>query len=300
MLFRSPQQYRLVLHGMVDRPMVYSLEDLKSLPSESRIHFLECIANSAPGGHGGRKESVESVQDIHGRTSCSEWTGVPLSVLLEAAGVQKGASWIVSEGGDSGRYSYSLPLEKAKDDVLVVYGQNGGPLRPEQGYPLRLIAPGWEAPFNVKWLRQIKVVDRPYMTKFETVVHAYLRPDLKGKARWFDFEMPPKSVILRPPAGRRYRVRDFTRSAVWPGRAEAPFAASRSPPMEAGAGKTPSCRSRCFEWRIRDFIWIGAGMGKRPCSCRAAPMSAATCNHRWMSWERPGEFPTKPLGMQPR
>ena len=197
----DPRQHRLMIHGMVDRPLVYTLEELKRLPSASRIYFMECLANSNVKDRNG--PISETVQEIHGRTSCSEWTGVPLSVLLNQAGVQKGGSWLVSEGSDAGHYTYSLPLAKAMDDVLVAYGQNGEAVRPEQGYPLRLLVPGWEGPFSVKWLKRIKVVDHPYMTKMETVLHAYLRPDLGGKALWFQFEMPPKSVITRPSGGQR-------------------------------------------------------------------------------------------------
>src|SRR5258705_2020808 len=126
----NPLEYRLLIHGMVDRPLSLTLDELKRLPAESRICFVECIGNSAPGKHDGPamragKFAPKSVDEIHGRTSCSEWTGVPLSVVLNEAGVQKGASWIVSEGADSGKFSNSLPLTKAMDDVLLAYSQNG-------------------------------------------------------------------------------------------------------------------------------------------------------------------------------
>lgn len=200
----DPKEYRLLVHGMVDRPLIYTLEELKRLPSVNRIYFLECVANSVPmPGHKGGRKVLEKAQDMHGRTSCSEWTGVPLSVLLNDAGLQKEASWLVSDSADSSHWSYDLPLAKAMDDVLVAYGQNGEALRPEQGYPVRLLVPGFHGPYSVKWLRQIKVVDRPYITKGQAVQHAYLRPDLKGKARWMYTEMPPKSVILRPSGGQQ-------------------------------------------------------------------------------------------------
>jgi sulfane dehydrogenase subunit SoxC len=183
--------------------LAFTLDELKRLPSESRIYFLECNGNSSPGlrrnFHGSQKESVQA---LHGNTSCSEWTGVRLSVLFKEAGLQKGASWLVSEGADASRFSYTLPLTKAMDDVMVAYGQNGEPVRPEQGYPLRLLVPGWEAPYSVKWLKQIKVVDQPYMTWDESVHHSTTdRPYLGGKARWYNFTMPPKSVITRPSGG---------------------------------------------------------------------------------------------------
>jgi sulfane dehydrogenase subunit SoxC len=144
---------------------------------------------------------------MYGRTSCSEWTGVLLSLLLTEAGVQKGANWLVAEGAEPSKYEMSIPVEKAMDDIIVVYGQNGEPLRPEQGFPLRLIVPGWEGPRNIKWLRRIKVVDQPYMTKLETSGTPSLRPD--GKSRWFQFEMGLKSVITYPSVGQRLTSRGF-------------------------------------------------------------------------------------------
>src|SRR6202521_552610 len=202
----DPQQHRLTIHGMVDRPLSFTLEELKSLPSVSRIHFLECQGNSSGMIHNaGNPHMGLPVQFIWGMTSCSEWTGVPLSVLLNEAGVQKEASWLVYEGADPGKFSHTLPLAKAMDDVIVAYGQNGEPVRPEQGYPLRLIVPGWEGPFNVKYLRHIKVVDQPYNTWNESMNHSVVRPDLSGKARWYHFQWAPKSLITRPSAGMEMR-----------------------------------------------------------------------------------------------
>src|SRR6202171_4287791 len=135
----DPEQHRLTIHGMVDRPLSFSMDDLKRLPSVSRIHFVECHANGSPMIHNqGNPNMGLPVQFIWGMSSCSEWTGVPLSVLLNEAGVQKGASWLVSEGADPGKFTHTLPLAKAMDDVIVAYGQNGEPVRPEQGFPLRL------------------------------------------------------------------------------------------------------------------------------------------------------------------
>jgi sulfane dehydrogenase subunit SoxC len=198
----DPQQHRLTIHGMVDRPLSFSLDDLQRLPSVSRIHFVECHGNSSPTIHGaGNPNMGLPVQYVHGMTSCSEWTGVTLSVLLDMCGVQKDASWLVSEGADAGKFSHTLPLAKALDDVIVAYGQNGEPVRPEQGSPLRLVVPGWEGPFNVKYLRHIKVVDQPYNTWNESMNHSVVRPDLGGKARWYHFQWAAKSVITRPSAG---------------------------------------------------------------------------------------------------
>jgi sulfane dehydrogenase subunit SoxC len=193
----DPQQHRLLIHGMVDRPLIYTMDELKRFPSVSRIYFLECNANSRPL----RGPNADSVQLVHGRTSCSEWTGVLLSVLLKECGVQKGASWIVAEGSDANKYTMSIPLGKAMDDILVAYAQNGEPVRPQQGYPVRLVVPGWEAIRSVKWLSRIKVVDQPYMAWHESGNNADTRPD--GKGLWFRFELGPKSVITRPSGGQK-------------------------------------------------------------------------------------------------
>jgi sulfane dehydrogenase subunit SoxC len=208
----DPREHRLMIHGRVDRPLIFTLEELERLPSVSRIHFVECAGNSAPSGAGfapgmARIAPAATAQQTHGLTSCSEWTGVPLSRLLQEAGVQKGASWIVAEGAEQGMHSKSIPLEKAMDDCLVAYGQNGEPVRPEQGYPLRLLVPGWEGINNVKWLRRIKVVDQPYMGMREATKYPSLRVD--GKARWFQFELGPKSVITRPSGGQKLSGRGF-------------------------------------------------------------------------------------------
>ncbi len=216
----DPEQHRLTIHGMVDRPLSFSMGDLKRLPSVSRIHFLECHANSSPAIHDSDNPNMGlPVQFIHGMTSCSEWSGVPLSVLLKEAGVQKEASWLVSEGGDAGKFTHTLPLGKAMDDVIVAYGQNGEPLRVEQGYPIRLVVPGWEAPFSVKYLRHIKVVDQPYMAWNESMNHSVTRPDLGGKARWYHFQFGPKSVITRPSAGLEMPGRGYVQitGLAWSG-----------------------------------------------------------------------------------
>ena len=196
-------QHRLTIHGMVDRPLSFTMEELKRLPSVSRVHFLECQGNSSSTIHATRADPNMGlpVQYIWGMTSCSEWSGVPLSVLLNEAGVQKEGSWLVYEGADPGKFNHTLPLAKAMDDVFVAYGQNGDSLRVEQGYPIRMIVPGWEGPFSVKYLRHIKVVDQPYNTWNESMNHSIPRADVGGKSRWYHFQWAPKSVITRPSAG---------------------------------------------------------------------------------------------------
>ncbi len=194
----DPQEHRLMIHGMVDRPLIFTLEELKRLPFVSRIYYLECQANRP-------ENKGETVQQSHGKTACSEWTGVPLSLLLQEAGVQSGAGWIVSEGDEPGKMTKSVPMAKAMEDVLVAYGQNGEPVRPENGYPLRLVVPGFEAIYSMKWLRRIKVVDRPYLGYKE--ISRYTKED--SRSSWFQFEMGPKSVITFPSGGQRLPSRGY-------------------------------------------------------------------------------------------
>jgi sulfane dehydrogenase subunit SoxC len=208
----NPAEHHLMIHGLVERPLIFTLEDLQRLPSVSRVHFVECNGNSTPSGPGfsqaaARDAKNATVQQTHGLTSCSEWTGVPLSTLLGDAGLKKEAKWIVAEGAEKGMHSKSIPLEKAMDDVLVAYGQNGEAIRPEQGYPLRLLAPGWEGINSVKWLRRIKVVDKPYMGMRESTKYPSVRRD--GTSRWFQFELGPKSVITRPSGGQQLKGKGF-------------------------------------------------------------------------------------------
>ncbi len=199
----DPSEHKLLIHGMVDNPLILSMDDLRRLPSVTRMHFLECNANGAPAGPTGkfRIDPNATAQDTHGFTSCSLWTGVPLSIILKKAGVQADAKWIIGEGSEKGKHTKSIPIEKAMDDVLVAYGQNGEALRPHQGYPIRLLVPGWEGINNVKWLRRIKLVKEPYMGMWESTKYPSLRPD--GLSRWFQFEMGPRSVITRPSGGQK-------------------------------------------------------------------------------------------------
>lgn len=193
----NPRQHELLIHGLVERPIVFSMKDLLRFPSISQICFIECAGNS--GGEQAGQPGADP-QRSHGLLSCSEWTGVPLKILLAEAGLKQKAGWLLAEGADASRLARSLPLSKALEDVLVAYGQNGEALRPEQGYPLRLVVPGWEGNVNIKWLGRIQVVDQPYMTRDEAASYTDLMPD--GKARWFTFVMEAKSVITRPAGGQ--------------------------------------------------------------------------------------------------
>ncbi|MEZ5403503.1 MAG: sulfite dehydrogenase [Bryobacteraceae bacterium] len=211
----TPETHQLMIHGMVDRPLMFTVAELKRLPSESRIHFVECAGNS--GSEWGPKTAPD-VQRSHGLASCSEWTGVPLRILLEEAGLQRGAQWLIAEGADACKMSRSVPLYKALGDAMVVYGQNGEALRPEQGYPLRLLAPGWEGNINVKWLRRLKVVDRPGYTKDETSKYTELLGN--GRARIFTFVMDAKSIITYPSGGHKLEKAGFyeINGLAWSGR----------------------------------------------------------------------------------
>ncbi|HTM50370.1 MAG TPA: sulfite dehydrogenase [Bryobacteraceae bacterium] len=193
----DPAKHQLVIHGMVERPLSLSVEEIKRLPSVSRILVLECGGNS---GSEWAAKTAPDVQRSYGLASCSEWTGVPLSLLLAEVGVRPGASWVIAEGADACRMQRSIPLSKAQDNVLVAYGQNGEALRPSQGYPLRLLIPGWEGNTNVKWLHSLRVTSQPYMARDETSKYTDLMPD--GKARIFTFQMEAKSVVTFPSGGQ--------------------------------------------------------------------------------------------------
>jgi sulfane dehydrogenase subunit SoxC len=194
----DPGEHRLVVHGMVERPLVFTMDDLMRLPSVSRIHFLECSGNTQ---NWKNVKPEFTVQQTHGLVMCCEWTGVLLSTLLDEVGVKKDAAWVLAEGADAAAMTRSVPMAKAMDDAIIVYAQNGERLRPEQGYPVRLLLPGFEGNMNVKWLRRIKVGDQPWYTREETSKYTDLMPD--GKARQFTFVMEAKSVITRPSGGQR-------------------------------------------------------------------------------------------------
>src|SRR5437660_2388339 len=193
----NPDTHRLLIHGLVKRPLVFTLESLGRYPRESRVAFLEC------GGNGQllyqKEPAPVGVQAIHGLVSCAEWTGVKLSVLLQEAGVDPKAKWILAEGADAAGMSRSIPLAKAMDDALIALYQNGERVRPSNGYPMRLLLPGYEGNMNVKWLRRIKVTEGPTMTKDETSKYTITLPD--GKSLQFIFPMEAKSVITQPSPG---------------------------------------------------------------------------------------------------
>lgn len=194
----DPAKHTLLLHGLVAQPMEFTLDDLKRLPAVTRTHFIECSGN---GGGELRGVAGATVEKSHGLLSCSEWTGVPLKVLLEQAGVKPEAKWVIAEGADACRMARSIPMAKCMEDALVVYGQNGEALRPGQGYPLRLLLPGFEGNSSVKWLDRLHVTEEPAQSNQETAHYTDLLPN--GKARQFSFVMDTNSVITRPSGGQK-------------------------------------------------------------------------------------------------
>jgi sulfane dehydrogenase subunit SoxC len=193
----DPDRHRLLIHGAVRRPLVFSMDSLLRYPTVTRIQFLECSGNS--GSNLAPQPPQAPCGVIHGLMSCSEWTGVPLAILLEEAGVERNAGWVLAEGADAAAMSRSVPLEKIMDDAIVALYQNGERLRPENGYPLRLFLPGWEGNMSVKWLRRLNVVSEPTMTRDETSHYTDVR--LSGKALILTYPMEVKSIITNPSTG---------------------------------------------------------------------------------------------------
>ncbi|MCA1457933.1 sulfite dehydrogenase [Bradyrhizobium sp. BRP22] len=198
----DPAQHRLMLHGLVDRPLIFTMDDIRRFPSQSRIHFIECSGNPVY-----TKPYGKTASDLVGLVSCAEWTGVMLKDVLNEAGLQKEAKWLVAEGADAAALTRSIPIEKCLDDAMLVYSQNGERLRPQQGYPLRLLLPGFEGNMNIKWLRRLKAVAEPDYSREETSKYTDLMPD--GTAREFTFTMEAKSIILRPSGGQKLNGTGF-------------------------------------------------------------------------------------------
>lgn len=193
----DPGRHKLLIHGMVRRPLVFTPDSLMRYPTVTRVQFLECAGNS--GGNLAASPQQAPCGMLHGLMSCSEWTGVPLSILMDEAGVERDGTWVLAEGADAALMSRSVPLEKIMDDAIVALYQNGERLRPENGYPMRLFLPGWEGNMNVKWLRRLKVNSAPTMTRDET--SHYTDVLLGGKALILTFPMHVKSIITSPSTG---------------------------------------------------------------------------------------------------
>jgi sulfane dehydrogenase subunit SoxC len=203
----DPARYELLIHGLVDKPLVFTLDDLKRFPATTRVAFLECSGNGRAAFRAPKEDLT--AQKIDGLVSNLEWTGVMLKTVLKEAGLRPEATWMFAEGGDASRLARSVPVEKALDDAMLVYAANGEPLRPAHGYPVRLLLPGWEANMNIKWLRRLELTSEPGMFRDET--SKYAEPVADGTARIFSFVLDAKSIITSPSHPAR-----LTEPGWWP------------------------------------------------------------------------------------
>jgi sulfane dehydrogenase subunit SoxC len=253
----DPALHRLVIHGLVRQPLMFTIENLLRYPMRSAFLFIECGGNSNAGWH---EEPIQRpVGDFHGLVSCAEWTGVPLSALLDQAGVDAKASWVIAEGADAALLNVSLPLSKLMDDAIVALYQNGERIRPENGYPVRLVLPGWEGITNVKWLRRLQVTDQPAMTRNESEKYTELLPS--GKARMFTFVMDAKSLIKSPSPGQTMHGPEVyeIKGLAWSGRGRI-----AKVDVSADGGKSwaeahldEPVLSRCFTRFRMPWAWTG-------------------------------------------
>ena len=211
----DPADYQLMINGLVDRPLILTLDDLKRLPRVNRLYFCECAANS---GMEWRGAQLNGCQFTHGMVHCVMYTGVPLKIILDEAGLRPNARWIMAEGGDAAAMNRSIPLAKALDDCLIAFKMNGEALREENGYPARLVVPGWEANLWVKWIRRIEVGDQPWHAREETSKYTDLLEN--GTARRFTFVMDAKSVITSPSpqAPLKHKGQNVISGIAWSGR----------------------------------------------------------------------------------
>ena len=213
----DPTKHRLMISGLVDKPLIFTMEDLKRFPGRlNKVFFLECAANSGMEWKGAQ---LNGCQFTHGMIHNVWYTGVPLKALLEEAGIKTNAKWIMVEGADSSGLNRSIPMQKALDDCMIAWGMNGEMLRPEQGYPLRLVVPGWQGNMWIKWLRRIEVGDEPWQAREETSKYTDLLAD--GRARRFTWVMDAKSVVTNPSpqAPLRQRGQNVLTGVAWSGRA---------------------------------------------------------------------------------
>ncbi len=212
----DPKQHQLLIHGSVKAPLLFDMDALLHYPMTSTLCFIECGGNSNAGW---RDKPIQTVAGyFHGMASCSEWTGIPLRILLDEVEVKSQAKWIIAEGADASIMNVSIPLDKAMDDCILAIYQNGERIRPENGYPLRLVVPGWEGVLNVKWLRRLHISNKPTMSRNETSKYTELLPS--GKARQFTFVMDAKSIITRPSYGYKLDYRGLYQISglAWSGR----------------------------------------------------------------------------------
>ena len=269
----DPARHSLLVHGMVDQPKKYSMADIRRFPSISRTMFIECSGNGLTEWS---KPTLKTVQGTHGLTSTSEWTGVPLALLLRESGLKPGAKWVLAEGADAAVMTRSIPLDKCLDDAFVAYAQNGEAIRPEQGYPIRLLLPGWEGNTHIKWLRRLEVSDVPYETREETSKYTDLMAN--GNARQFTFVMEAKSVITFPSGEMKLRGPGFYEitGLAWTGRGRITRVE-----VSTDGGKSwadAQLQSRCS--RSANALPLAVAVGRHDRrSCRAGrPTRPATCS----------------------
>ncbi len=189
----DPKEFRLMINGLVEKPIVLTLDQLKRYPKITRTHFIECPAN---GGQEWRKPQYNSLQFAKGFMSCAEWTGVYIKTILKDLGLKPNAKWMLAEGSDNSEMGRSIPVEKVLDDAMLVWGQNGEALRPEQGYPVRLLLPGWEGNLCVKWLKRLDFAEEPWYAKEETSKYTALKPT--GKAIQHFYANEVNSTVVSP------------------------------------------------------------------------------------------------------
>jgi sulfane dehydrogenase subunit SoxC len=211
----NPADHRLMINGLVEKPLVFTMDDIKRMPRVNKIHFLECAANS---GMEWRGAQLNGCQFTHGMVHNVMYTGVRLKTLLDEAGLKPNVKWLMLEGADAAGMNRSLPIEKALDDVILAFAMNGEALRPEQGYPLRAVIPGWEGNLWVKWIRRIEAGDQPWQTREETSKYTDLLAD--GRSRKHTFVMDAKSVVTNPSpqAPLKYKGRNVLSGFAWSGR----------------------------------------------------------------------------------
>jgi sulfane dehydrogenase subunit SoxC len=226
----DPAKHVLFVHGMVNGPRKFTMADIKRFPSVTRKHFIECSGNGLTEWN---KPTLKTVQGTHGLLSTSEWTGVQFATIAREVGLKDGGSWVLAEGADAAVMTRSIPMEKMLKDAILAYGQNGEAIRPEQGYPLRLLLPGYEGNTHIKWLRRLEVSDKPFMTREETSKYTDLLAS--GKARQFSMDMEAKSVITFPSGDMKLPGPGFysVTGLAWSGRGRV-----QSVDVSVDAGKT--------------------------------------------------------------
>jgi sulfane dehydrogenase subunit SoxC len=254
----DPTKHRFMVNGLVKTPKVFTMDDLMRLPSVSRFHFIECGANT---GMEWGNVAVPTVQYTHGMLSCSEFTGVPLITLLEHCGADlKAGQFVLAEGGDGSSMTRTIPMSLIKSgEVLVAYGQNGEMLRPENGYPLRLVVPGVQGVSWVKYLRRIELGDKPYGTKDEAIHYIDLMPD--GSHRQYSGIQECKSVVTTPSGGQALLDKGFYNitGLAWSGRGAIKKV---DVSVDGGANWKPArlespVLSKCLTRFNLDWVWDG-------------------------------------------